>query len=32
MVVSQNFDSLAPYLVVIFAVTMFSTSVSESSE
>ena len=30
--VSENFDSLAPYLVAIFAVTMFSTYVSQSSE
>jgi uncharacterized membrane protein YccC len=32
MIVSQNFDSLAPYLVVIFVVTMFSTYVAQSSE
>ena len=32
IVVSQNFDSLPPYLVVIFAVTMFATYVSQSSE
>jgi uncharacterized membrane protein YccC len=32
ILVSQNFDSLPPYLVVIFAVTMFSTYVSQSSE
>lgn len=32
LLVSQNFDSLPPYLVVIFAVTMFSTYVSQSSE
>ena len=30
--VSQNFDSLPPYLAAIFAVTMFSTYVSQSSE
>src|ERR1700738_4516098 len=30
--VSQNFDSLPPYLVAIFAVAMFSTYVSQSSE
>ena len=32
IVVSQNFDSLPPYLVVIFAVTVFATYVSQSSE
>ena len=32
ILVSQNFDSLPPYLVAIFAVTMFSTYVSQSSE
>ena len=32
LLVSQNFDSLPPYLVAIFAVTMFSTYVSQSSE
>jgi len=32
IVVSQNFDTLPPYLVVIFAVTMFATYVSQSSE
>jgi len=30
--ISENFDSLPPYLVAIFAVTMFSTYVSQSSE
>ncbi|HKN00301.1 MAG TPA: FUSC family protein [Candidatus Binataceae bacterium] len=30
--VSQNFDSLPPYLVTIFVVTMFSTYVAQSSE
>jgi Fusaric acid resistance protein family len=30
--VSQNFDSLPPYLVAIFAVTMLSTYVAQSSE
>ena len=32
LIVSQNFDSLPPYLVVIFLVTIFSTYVSQSSE
>jgi hypothetical protein len=32
IVVSQNFDSLPPYLVVIFAVTVFATYLSQSSE
>jgi uncharacterized membrane protein YccC len=32
LLVSQNFDSLAPYLVAIFAVTMFSSYISQSSE
>ncbi len=32
ILVSQNFDSLPPYLVAIFVVTMFSTYVSQSSE
>ena len=32
MVVSENFDSLLPYLAAVFAVTMFSTYVSQSSE
>jgi len=32
IIVSQSFDSLPPYLVVIFAVTMVSTYVSQSSE
>jgi len=32
LIVSQNFDSLPPYLVAIFAVTMFSTYISQSSE
>src|SRR6202011_2643931 len=32
ILVSENFDSLPPYLVVIFAVTMFSTYVAQSSE
>jgi uncharacterized membrane protein YccC len=32
IMVSQNFDSLPPYLVAIFVVTMFSTYVSQSSE
>ena len=32
ILVSQNFDSLPPYLIVIFAVTMFATYVSQSSE
>jgi hypothetical protein len=32
IVVSQNFDSLPPYLVVIFAVTVLATYVSQSSE
>ena len=32
VLVSQNFDSLPPYLVAIFAVTMFSAYVSQSSE
>ncbi|MGO9451739.1 MAG: FUSC family protein [Candidatus Binataceae bacterium] len=32
IVVSQNFDSLPPYLVAIFVVTIFSTYVSQSSE
>jgi uncharacterized membrane protein YccC len=32
ILVSQNFDSLPPYLVAIFAVAMFSTYVSQSSE
>jgi uncharacterized membrane protein YccC len=32
IIVSQNFDSLPAYLVAIFAVTMFSTYVSQSSE
>jgi uncharacterized membrane protein YccC len=32
LVVSQNFDSLPPYLAAIFAITMFSTYVSQSSE
>jgi uncharacterized membrane protein YccC len=32
LLVSENFDSLLPYLVAIFAVTMFSTYLSQSSE
>ena len=32
IIVSQNFDSLPPYVVIIFAVTMFATYVSQSSE
>jgi uncharacterized membrane protein YccC len=32
LLVSQNFDSLPPYLVAIFAVTFFSTYVSQSSD
>ena len=32
LIVSQNFDSLPPYLVAIFAVTMVSTYVAQSSE
>jgi uncharacterized membrane protein YccC len=32
LIVSQNFDSLPPYLLAIFAVTMFSTYVAQSSE
>ena len=32
IIVSQNFDSLPPYLVAIFAVTMFATYVAQSSE
>jgi uncharacterized membrane protein YccC len=32
IVVTQNFDSLPPYLFAIFAVTMFATYVSQSSE
>ena len=32
LIVSQNFDSLPPYLVAIFAVTMFATYVAQSSE
>lgn len=32
LIVSQNFDSLFPYLVAIFAVILFSTYVSQSSE
>jgi uncharacterized membrane protein YccC len=32
ILVSQNFDSLPPYLVAIFAVTMLSTYVAQSSE
>jgi uncharacterized membrane protein YccC len=32
LIVSQNFDSLSPYLVAIFAVTMFSTYIAQSSE
>jgi uncharacterized membrane protein YccC len=32
LIVSQNFDSLPPYLIAIFAVTMFSAYVSQSSE
>jgi uncharacterized membrane protein YccC len=32
ILVSENFDSLPPYLVAIFAVTMFSTYVAQSSE
>jgi hypothetical protein len=32
LLVSANFDSLPPYLVAIFAVTMFSTYISQSSE
>ena len=32
LIVSQNFDSFPPYVVAIFAVTMFSTYVSQSSE
>jgi len=32
IIVSQNFDSLAAYLVAIFAVTMLSTYVAQSSE
>jgi uncharacterized membrane protein YccC len=32
IVVTQNFDSLPPYLFAIFAVTMFATYVSQGSE
>ena len=32
LIVSQNFDSLPPYLVAIFVATMFSTYVAQSSE
>jgi hypothetical protein len=32
LIVSQNFDSLTPYLVAIFAVTFFSAYVSQSSD
>ena len=32
ILVSENFDSLPPYLIAIFAVAMFSTYVSQSSE
>jgi hypothetical protein len=32
LIVSQNFDSLPPYLVAIFVVAMFSTYVSQSSD
>jgi uncharacterized membrane protein YccC len=32
LLVSQNFDSLPPYLVAIFAVTFFSTYVAQSSD
>jgi uncharacterized membrane protein YccC len=32
LLVSQNFESLPPYLVAIFVVTMFSTYVAQSSE
>jgi uncharacterized membrane protein YccC len=32
IIVSQNFDSLAAYLTAIFAVTVFSTYVAQSSE
>ncbi len=32
IIVSENFDSLPAYLVVIFAVTMFSTYVAQSDE
>lgn len=32
ILVSENFDSLPPYLVAIFAVAMFSTYISQSSE
>ena len=32
LIVSQNFDSLPPYLIAIFAVTMLSTYVAQSSE
>jgi uncharacterized membrane protein YccC len=32
LIVSQNYDSLPPYLAAIFAVTIFSTYVSQSSE
>ncbi len=32
LIVSQNFDSLAAYLAAIFAVTIFSTYVAQSSE
>lgn len=32
IIVSQNFDSLPPYLIAIFAVTLLSTYVSQSSE
>jgi uncharacterized membrane protein YccC len=32
ILISQNFDSLPPYLVAIFVVTMFATYVAQSSE
>jgi hypothetical protein len=32
IVVSQNFDSLLPYLIAIFVVSMFSTYVAQSSD
>ena len=32
LIVSQNFDSLPPYLIAIFGVTMLSTYVAQSSE
>ena len=32
LIVSQNFDSLPPYLIPIFVVSMFSTYIAQSSE